>query len=247
MIVSLPMYERAQTRAANDRLWALIRAQLDEGPAHLQRDDDLWAQWCAPDLLLSQTCGYPYRARLHDKVTLIGAPDNRLDGCEPGFYNSVFVARRTAALDAFDGARFAYNEAMSQSGWAAPMVHATAAGVRFGALVLTGAHRNSAQCVADGNADIAALDALSWRMMQRWDPFAANLHEVARTAPTPALPFISAPNADAPALRAALRGAIRALPPSDRDLLSLHDVVQIAPGAYLSVPTPPTPAQFLGS
>jgi len=242
MIASLPMYDRPETAAANDRLWSALRARLGFGPDALVRDGAVWAQWQSPDLLLSQTCGYPYRAKLHGQVTLIGAADHRLAGCAPGYYNSVLIARRSAPLSAFDGARFAYNEALSQSGWAAPMVHARTAGVTFGALVKTGAHRESARIVAQGHADLAALDALSWRMIRRWDGFASDLVEIERTAPTPALPYITGSAYQAKVLFSALQGAIADLCPADRDRLSLYDLVRLDPDAYLSVPTPPPPA-----
>ena len=92
-LASLPMYDRPETAAANDRYWQAIRTRLGEGPETLTRTGELWEHWLAPDLVLSQTCGYPYRARLHGQVTLVGTPDYGLDGCPPGHYRSIFVAR----------------------------------------------------------------------------------------------------------------------------------------------------------
>ncbi|MGV6812400.1 MAG: phosphate/phosphite/phosphonate ABC transporter substrate-binding protein [Brevirhabdus sp.] len=243
MIASLPMYDRPETAAANDRLFAALRDRLADGPDTLSRGGDPWEDWRAPNLLISQTCGYPYRARLHRQVSLIGAGDHRLEGCAPGHYCSVFVARDAAPLAAFQDGCFAYNDALSQSGWAAPMVHAAQAGVGFGPLVHTGAHRESARAVAEGRADIAALDAVSWTMMQRWDGFATGLCVVARTAPTPALPFITAPTRDPARLFTALSDTVAALSQDDRDTLCLHGLVRVEAAAYLSVPTPPPPAQ----
>ena len=75
MIASLPMYDRPETQAANDRLWTLVRANSDDPlPPALTRGEDPWDHWQAPDLTLSQTCSLPYRARLHDKVALVGTP-----------------------------------------------------------------------------------------------------------------------------------------------------------------------------
>ena len=119
----LGMYDMPEIQAANDRYWQAIRDRLGYGPASLSRDLDYWEMWQSPDLLLGQTCGMPYRTRLHDKVTLIGTPDFGLPDCPPGYYQSVIVARSEDTRDTlqdFDGARFAYNENMSQSGWAGP-------------------------------------------------------------------------------------------------------------------------------
>ena len=65
-------------------------------------------------------------------------------------------------------APFAYNEAMSQSGWAAPYAHATSLGIRLVPAIKSGGHRLSALAVLSGKADFAALDAVTWRMLRRW-------------------------------------------------------------------------------
>ena len=93
MIASLAMYDRAEAQPANDRLWGLIRDGLRRSggaaPDRLTRGDGAyWPAWEAPDLVLSQTCGYPFRARLIGTVTLIGTPDYGVTGCPPGHYCS---------------------------------------------------------------------------------------------------------------------------------------------------------------
>lgn len=248
MIASLGMYDRPETAAANDRLWALIRDGLRTrkvaAPDRLTRGEAAyWPAWQSPDLVLAQTCGFPYRAALHDKVSLIATPDYGLPDCPPGHYASVFVARKDdrRTLPEFRSARFAYNEALSQSGWAAPQNHAATMGFHFTPSLETGGHRLSAQAVAEGRADIAALDALTWAMLSRWEPFAAALREVARTAPTPALPFIAAKGANIAATRAALAEAVAALTPDDRATLLLKGIVDIPSERYLAIPTPPSP------
>jgi len=246
MIASLPMYDLRPNQGANDRFWQAIRRHLGQGPDTLTRGGDLWDHWLADDLILSQTCGYPYRARLHDRVTLVGTPVYGLPGCPPGHYNSVFVARADDArktLQDFAGARFAYNESMSQSGWAAPMVHLRALGLGFDDLVQTGGHRASALAVAEGRADIAALDALTWKMTGRDDTFTAGLKELGRTTPTPVLPYITAKQNDAAPIFAAIEAAIGDLDVADRDMLSLRGIVEIPAEIYLAVPTPPGPGE----
>lgn len=241
MIASLPMYDRVQSAAALDRLWAQVRGALGAPQVPLTRGGDLWSVWTSPALLLSQTCGYPFRAKLAGRVALVGAGDHRLPGCPPGHYHSVFVAARAGRLTDFAGTRFAYNDALSQSGWAGPMVHAETAGVAFSSFLKTGAHRDSARAVADGRADIAAIDAVTWQMIRNWDDFAAPLFEVDRTPPSPALPFISARSNDAPAIFDALKSAIGGLSDDDREVLRLYDLVPMTVDQYLSVETPPPP------
>jgi ABC-type phosphate/phosphonate transport system substrate-binding protein len=248
MIASLPMYDRPETAGANDRLWSgIARALAARGvpaPATLDRTAGLWETWLSPDLVLSQTCGFPYRTRLHGHVTLVATPVCDLPDAPAGHYYSVLVARRTDGrrdLPDFHGATLAINDPLSQSGWAAPSAAAAAAGISFGATVETGAHRASAAAVARGAADIAAIDALTWRMIRRWDAVASELGEIGATAPTPALPWITAAGRDAAVHAEAIAEALAGLPDADRDRLGILGAVRLAPAAYLAVPNPPAP------
>jgi hypothetical protein len=234
MIASLGMYDFGPAQAANDRLWAGVRDGLraagHAAPDALTRGSGAyWDAWESPALILSQTCGYPFRARLHDRVTLIGTPDYALPGCPPGHYRSVLVARADDPRDRIEdlaNAPMAFNEDLSQSGWAAPATHLLALGLTPRPALRSGGHRLSAQAVAEGRADWAALDAVTWAMMQGQDTAALRLKVIGHTAPSPALPFIAAMGADS------------------AEILRLHGVVEIPAAAYLAVPTPPPPAHF---
>ncbi|RBI74692.1 hypothetical protein DQW77_07090 [Roseovarius sp. TE539] len=244
MIALLPMYDRPETRAANDSLWQEVRNRLGYGPEKLSRGTGLWDAWQSRDLVLAQTCGYPYRARLHGKVMLVATPVHDLSECPAGHYFSVFVVRRgdpRQNLRDFADAVLAYNNALSQSGWAAPQNHARGLGFGFSNTLETGGHVESAQAVAEGRADIAALDVVTWTLAQRHDAFCADLRVIDRTAPTPALPFITAPGNRADTIRTALGDAIGALSPIHRKSLCLHGIVDIPAARYLEVPTPPAP------
>lgn len=241
MIVSLPMYDRPETRAANDRLWAGIRSRLNgDLPEALDRNGDPWSHWQSPDLFLSQTCGLPFRTSLCGKVALVGAPIHDLP-CPPGHYYSVIVARvgdpRGDVVE-FAGARLAINAWSSQSGWAAIGNTAEALGVSFGEVITTGGHRASARAVAESRADLAAIDAVTWRMIRRWDGFSKKLKEIAETEPTPSLPYITSPGHDAATLFSAIEASIDALGPRDRDCLCLRGITLLPAAAYLAVPVP---------
>ncbi len=244
MIASLPMYDRAETAQANDRLWQGIRAELGYGPEALTRDSAQMYDWLSPDLVLSQTCGYPYRAGLHGKVKLVGTPDYGLKNCPPGYYYSALVARADdprRELQEFAEAPMAYNSAGSQSGWAAPQNHAAGIGFCFSNCRATGGHRASGLAVAEGQADIAAIDGLTWELFARYDSFAKDLRIIARTTPTPTLPYITALNRDADEIFSAITRAIDSLSPQDRDALHLKGLVAIPAEDYLAVPNPPAP------
>lgn len=248
MIASLGMYDFGAAQAANDRLWGLIRDGLRlrgiAAPEALTRGEHAyWDAWQSPDLVLSQTCGYPFRARLHDRVAYVGTPDYGVEGCAPGHYRSVLIARADDPRDRlqeFDGAPFAFNEDLSQSGWAAPQIQAARLGLTLRPVLRSGGHRLSAQAVAEGRADIAALDAVTWRLMQG-EAVAARLKVVGLTDPSPGLPLIAASGADIEATFAAVAEAIATLDTESRDVLGLKTLVRIPLADYLAVPNPPTP------
>ncbi len=242
MIATLPMYDRPELIEAHDALWASVRSQLGQGPDHLTRDGDLWEMWQSPDLLLAQTCGLPFRAVLHDQVTLVGSPDYGLPGCAPGYYNSVFIAHVDSdihQLKDIEKQKIAVNEPLSQSGWSAPYEETKAQGITLGSVHLSGAHRASALAVAEGHAATAAIDAHTWRLVQRYEPWAKSLREITRTTPTPALPFITNQPHLTQDLFQALRSAISAISVEHRDLLGLKGIVAIPEAEYLALPLPP--------
>ena len=246
MIASLPMYARPELAAAHDRYWSLIRQELAsvniDGPAELSQDVDEKQVWTDSSLVLSQTCGMPYRTFLHNSVTLIGTPNYQLDGCNAGYYRSALVVRSTdsrTTLHDFEHAVFAYNETGSQSGYAAPFNHLAAHGFWFDRRLHTGQHLASAQAVATGKADIASLDAMSWKLMQRHEDFATELRVLEWTTPTPGLPYISAAGSDQQAMFNAIEQAIAALEDSDRQQLGIFGLVAIPSSEYLAIPNPP--------
>lgn len=249
MIAALPMYDMAPLQAANDLFWAAVRDALRArgiaAPDTLDRQTGMWEGWTAPDLVLGQTCGMPYRTRLHGRVTLIAAADYGLPDTAPGYYHSVFVARPEDGdkrPEDFATRPFVYNQPESQSGWAAPQNWAAARGFRFPPVVQSGGHRASALAVAEGRGDLAALDAVTWRFLTRYEPeLTDRLTVVGRTDVTPGLPFIAAPGADAAATRDALTHGLAALPDETRAQLMIGGFVPISDAQYLAVPTPPAP------
>ncbi len=248
MIASFPMYLRPENQAAHEAYWALIRTALaDHGiaaPDRLTHDAPIHATWGRADLVVGQICNYPYRTRFADRVTLIGAGDYGLPDAGPGEYYSVLVARvddPRSDVAAFQGAHFAYNSADSQSGWAAPRLMADATGTAFGSLIETGGHRASARAVADGRADLASIDAVTWSSIARWDAWAENLRVIARTDATPGLSFITAGDVDPAPYLAAMTDALDALPKPDTSVLGLKSIVAIPKARYLALPIPKAP------
>jgi ABC-type phosphate/phosphonate transport system substrate-binding protein len=230
-VAALPMYDWPEVRGATDRYWAAIRDRLRaagvDAPEALSRGLGLAEGWTHPRLVLGQTCGLPLVRELAGRVAVAGALDLGLEGCPPGWYRSAVVARADdarAALADFRGARLAVNGFDSQSGWGAILHHAAPLAKRggfFGAVAVSGAHVASVERVAAGEADLAAIDLATWRYCLRHRPAAARLRVLLLTEPTPGLPYIAAPGADVAALRAAIAGAVAALPDADRAALGI--------------------------
>ena len=244
MFASLPMYDRATTADANDRFWALIREEYGSGPERLSRDLDLHSNWESPDMLLSQTCGLPFRTVLHGKVIYVCTPDYGLRGCPPGYYRSMIAVRHDdprRKLAEFDGATLARNDVLSQSGWGSIWNHLaeTGADIRFGRIVDTGAHAVSAEAVAIGEADIAALDAATWILLKRESDIGRRLRAIGHTRPRPGLPYITAKTVDPEPLFAAMQRALARLSQRDRARLLIKRLVRIQEADYLREPNPP--------
>lgn len=255
MIAAYGMYDRAETALAHDRMWASahdhLSAQGVSAPQNLTRGDLAYgAGWQSPDLLVSQTCGLPFRSFLKDRVTLVGTPDYGVVGCPPGFYRSVILVRRNDPrqfLRDFGGACFAVNDRHSQSGWAAAAKAFATASVVPGSCLVTGAHRVSAQTVAEGAADICAVDAVTWRGIQRWDAMGQDLRVLLETPPTPGLPLITAMGRDPAPLFSAMQAAIAALSSTDAEILGLRNLVRVPLHSYYEQPLPPSLDQFFGN
>ncbi len=236
MIAYLGFYDMVPVQHANDRLWSDIRRELGFGPDTLSRPDDLWPLWRAPDLLLGQTCSMPYRRDLHDHVNLVGTPDYGLPDCPPGYYRSAIVMRKGETPR--DGLRLAINDPHSQSGWAAPHGWLTARDMVPSEVFATGGHVKSVRALAEGRADIAGIDLLSWTMLSELNLLPAGLEMIDLTPPTLGTPYITARDNDPAPIAEAVTRAIAALPQDIARRLHLRGLAQHGSAAYLAEPIP---------
>lgn len=235
MIASLPMYDRPELRKETDALWSAmrdaIRARGMDAPETLDRETETANVWTDPAMVLSQTCGMPWRLGLYTKTQLIGTPDYGVAGCPPGYYCSIIIVRADEPGETradFANGTCAFNARDSQSGFAAWE------GAEFSTWLHSGAHGESIKAVANGNADIAAIDAVTWRLAERYDPEVAALRVLETTKATPGLPFITSKHQNAGALSEAVSEAINGLDSSTRDALSLTGLVPIPSADYLA-------------
>ena len=219
MIAALQMYDFPELRPETDALWAALRDALRArgvaAPRALSRPDDPHAPWDRPDLLLGQTCGWPYVSALRGRVRRVATPCYDAEGCEGPMYRSAIVARVGAepGLAGLRGRRVAFNAPQSWSGFQAlraALAPLAEGGRFFGGAVETGGHRASGRAVAEGTADCAALDCVSWALIRAVEPeTAARLTVVGWTEAAPGLPLVTAGATDDATL-AALREAVEA-------------------------------------
>ncbi|KAF1010477.1 MAG: hypothetical protein GAK32_01476 [Pseudomonas fluorescens] len=207
------------------------------GAGHL----DLRALWRSPELLLSQTCGYPLMTELRGQVRLIGRPRYELPHSSAGHHCSLLLTREDndrEALADFAGSRGVINGHDSNSGMnllrerLAPLQQ----GGRFFASVrISGAHRESLRWLREDRADLAAIDSVTYDYLARFAPEeVAGLRIVTRSAPSPTLPYIGATGLSEQGvleIRQAMNQALQDLP-DVVDTLGIHAVLPAQEADY---------------
>jgi ABC-type phosphate/phosphonate transport system substrate-binding protein len=196
------MYDYPEVQAATTALAAAISLSLGDCGTRAQ----------AAPLGLVQTCGYPLTHALRGRVRVVATPRYRAEGCERACYSSAIVARASGPSTLLDyrGSTVALNAPDSQSGY-----HALRHALRdaapfpfFARACWTGAHRTSVQAVRCGDADLAAIDAVSYALLAKHAAHEIEgLRVLAWTAAAPALPYVTAAAAtddDVVRMRAAL-------------------------------------------
>jgi ABC-type phosphate/phosphonate transport system substrate-binding protein len=163
------------------------------------REPELPALWHRPDLLLSQTCGYPYVSFLRGVVDLLATPSFDFPGCDGSDYSSVIVTRAVdgvASLADARGLTAAANDPVSNSG-ANVLRHAVAPLARdgrfFGKVKWSGSHAASLRMVREGEADIAAIDCVTFGYLREESPDSLQgIRVLQYSASSPGLPLVAA-------------------------------------------------------
>lgn len=245
------MYDLPEAAEATAALWqGLARhfraAGIADVPADFIRKPALPDHWLSPDLLFSQTCGYPLRHSIRDRVRLVATPCYDAPGCEGASYRSIVLVPKASparSLADLQGARIAFNGTDSQSGYnvlrfmTAPLAKE---GRFFGETIETGAHAASLAAVAAGKADVAAIDCVSLALFRRYGRAGiAEVRELCATPAAPSLPYVTAGTADGDHL-ARLRQGLRAAMADPalsgaREALLLTDVMLLPDSAYARI------------
>ncbi len=254
-VAGLPMYNVTPRLGA---LWrALVADTLDAfaragGTREVALLDEPFGElmplWRRPDLLLSQTCGYPFRMLgLREVTRLVATPVFDVEGCDGARYSSVLVvsaaahAQGATSLAACRGLRAAFNGADSHSGMnalrhaVAPLAGGRDGGRFFASVTAVGSHRNALVALAEGRADCAAIDCVSFACLRDALPEAMpRVRTIGFTASAPGLPLIASNTLgerEAAWLRDALDQALAADPARAR-ALRLRRFETLPAGAY---------------
>jgi len=205
-IASLPMYDVVPLQETTDAWWtaiagALRRHGFADVPDRLDRDGrfgDRFAHWASPDLLLSQTCGYPLTHDFAAHLRLIATPCYSVPHCVGSDYRSVIVVKEdnpATTIEDLRGGRVAINSYDSHSGHNAlrALVAPHARDGRFfSEVVPTGAHLLSLGAVARGEVDVCSTDCVTHGLTSRFLPeVVAGTRMLTLTKRAPALPYVT--------------------------------------------------------
>ena len=248
-IAALPMYDFPELRAAHDALWSALADRLFEHgitdvPRRLTRDRLHHDVWGDPSLLLAQSCEYPLAKSFGRSLTLVATPRYTAPGCEGKFYRSAIVVRANDPSDTLAGLRnrrCVVNEQDSNSGMnllRAAVAPIAEGGRFFQSVSASGSHRRSVEMIAANEADVAAIDCVTFAHLQRVDPpLTSSVRVLCWTPRSPCLPFVTARSASASTVTA-LRESLAAVLADPalawvRESLFLRDV-DVQPDAGLA-------------
>ncbi|MGF7161160.1 ABC-type phosphate/phosphonate transport system substrate-binding protein [Rhodoligotrophos appendicifer] len=246
MIASLPMYDWPEMRAATDAWWAglsrsLGREGVTDRPDALLREGDFKQPWSRPDLLLSQTCGFPLVESFAPNLSILGSPAYAAKGCDGPTYCSMIIACNSVAPVSFRGKVAAINGTDSLSGYLALGAFfsgvAEAGEVFFGRVEVTGGHVASMAAVRAGRADVAAIDCVSFALAQRYRPdLVDGLTIIGESPSAPSLPYVTASAHDRDVRARIEAGVRRAFDDVDlgavREALLLDKICLLPPDSY---------------
>ena len=238
------MYADPELRPAIEGWWVGVARHLrDRGvtdvPDALTWSDDRYREWRAPDLLFSQTCGYPFVHSVGESVQIVATPHYEVPGCEGPRYRSFVLVREDTearSVDEVRGKRLAVNGLDSWSGyrvWRRILSASVDFEEMFGEVVITGSHRESVRAVRKGRADVCAVDCVSHALLGDGAPDElAGTRVLGRSPLQPALPFITGAATTQRELARIREGLFAAL--DDSELSGARDALRLAGASVLT-------------
>ena len=201
---TLAWYELPETAAIIDRLWSGLARHLEAAgvapvPPSLSRPTEPHEALDRDDLILGQICGYVAGGVGRDRIVPVATLRHAAAGCEGTSYRALVAVRASSGVERFEqlaGARAVINDPLSHTGCNALRARvAELGGDRFfGSIAVSGAHVASVEQVRAGAADVAAIDCITWALLERYRPAALDgLAILERLPPAPSPPLITGP------------------------------------------------------
>ncbi len=200
---SLPMYAIPEISKAYSSLWRGIAKYLSlegvkEVPTKLQFDRSVADLWSDPDLLFSQCCGYDVVGRYRNTLVPFAVPRYEINDCEGSEYSSLIVVNENCQFDNVLDMRntiVTVNGTESHSGMSS-LRHLVAPrnenGRFFKQVKLSGSHIESLRMIRHKEADVAAIDCVTYAFLAAYRPEALDATRVlGRTYHAPAPPFVT--------------------------------------------------------
>lgn len=244
-ICAYPMYQMPELEHLIAAWWqGSRRHMLEQGlhvPEQLAQVDNHYPHWRDKHLLLSQTCGYPLTHDLQGQVQYVATQGyNTPYSSGPNYCSLVLVRKDEGATDinAMRQTRVAFNGLDSQSGYhalcklIAPLVANAQGQAFFSKVIEAGSHRRSLAMVAQGQADLCAVDCVTYTLLQHHAPaVVADLRILTSTESTPGLPYITSLSRS-PETLSKLRSGLMAAG-QDPALESIRDGLHMGPVVVL--------------
>jgi ABC-type phosphate/phosphonate transport system substrate-binding protein len=245
---SLPMYNLPEMRPVNAAFWEalrglLVEAGLPDVPEALSFDRPPVPERIGPEILFSQTCGYPLETVFSGQAIRLGTPCYLAPGCDGPTHRAFFIvpaASSVKGLADLKGSRYLLNSPVSNSGMNLPrrsLAEMAGGGRLFSAVIETGGHPASLDRLLRGDGDVASIDCVTYAFWRHYRPdAAARVRIIGETPRSPAIPFVTS-IATPPAVVQILRTALRVLMhdaryENVRRGLLLTDVVDLPDTAY---------------
>ena len=197
---------------------------------------------------IGHTCGYPLMTRYSTLLTPLCVPCFNAEGCEGSKYSSHFLVRRDSNINQLEDCRdhiAVINGLDSNSGMnvfraAISEIHKDSPNLEFfKAVKISGSHVKSVDVLLAGEADIAAIDAVTLAFIKKDNPKLDNqLRTIAFSKKTTGLPFVT--HIDQPFLTGieitdVLNSALNQIEPEVKQLLMIDHFETVEFQDYQSI------------
>lgn len=245
-IITCGMYSFTdELKLAWQQLFDILMGLLDGSDRkislHFDADQSLLLN---PVLLFGHTCGYPLMIHLQDRVSPFCVPVFDVPGCEGKFYSSRFIVGAKsdiASLADCRGKVAAINAPDSNSGMNVlryAISDLDPARPFFSSVITTGGHLHSLEAVANRQADIAAIDCVSYQLIEDCQPeLMQQVRSIGFSVKSCGLPFVvpASNSADSEMLIDNLNRALALAPDRVRDRLHLLSFEPVALDDYQGI------------